>query len=408
MQLRFLLAAGEVALLFFSADAANVRALWSFCGTAIASQVASNVWLARFARRERRGSEHVLGAVFGLDAVVLTVVFAFAGGPTNPFTLLYLVQITLSAVILHKTWTWALGLLSTICYGLLFLFSTAISSHSGHAISEAMSRHVTGMWFAFALAAGALTFFIGQVSETLQNRQREVLELQRQVARQERLASLVTLAGGAAHEMGTPLGTIAVAAREIERAAEIRSDAASVAEDARLIRSQVDRCRAILADMSAKGAEPFGESPAPVRLGSIFESVADELPRLAKGRLRADFSLPQEIWTYPASVTQSLVALVKNGLDASPNGEPVTLTAEVGESAVTFLVCDRGEGMDAETLAHVAEPFFTRKPQGEGMGLGAFLVHLFATRVAGDLRYESAVGRGTTAFLRLPLSGRRG
>jgi two-component system sensor histidine kinase RegB len=309
-------------------------------------------------------------------------------------------------VILHKTWTWALGLLSTICYGLLFLVSADVSSHAGHDISETMARHVTGMWFAFALAAGALTFFIGQVSETLQNRQREVLELQRQVARQERLASLVTLAGGAAHEMGTPLGTIAIAAREIETAAESRSESAGFAQDARLIRSQVDRCRAILSDMSAKGAEPLGEALAQIGVGDLFQGVADSLPATLRGRLAADRSSTQRIWTFPASVTQALTALVKNGLDASPNGDPVHLDAEVDDASVTFTVRDQGEGMDAETLSHVVEPFFTRKPQGEGMGLGAFLVHLFATRVGGELRYESAVGQGTTAYLRLPAVGR--
>lgn len=398
--MRFLLTAGEVALLFFAGEGGSGPGRWYACGAAIALQLIANFWLAR-----RVGSEHALGGVFALDALALTTVFHWTGGPTNPFTLLYLVQITLSAVILNKAWTWALGLLSTVCYGLLFLLAAGAETHGAHGISDTMARHVTGMWFAFALAAGVLTFFIGQVSETLQRRQREVLALQRQVARQERLASLVTLAGGAAHEMGTPLGTIAIAAREIERCTEGGDGSEAVAGDARLIRSQVERCRAILEDMSAKGAEPLGEAPSRVRIGELFRDVVSEIPAAVRERVRADVEAGEEILTFRAGLTQALAALVKNGLDASGHGQAVELRAENTGGMVTFAVRDEGEGMDAETAARVAEPFFTRKAPGAGMGLGGFLVHLFATRAGGDLRFDSAPGEGTTAYLRLPADG---
>lgn len=394
VQLRFLLIAGEVALLLFGVDPAMDAGLWYWCGPAIAAQVGSNLWLSRYGRLRRVGPEHALGGVFVLDALALTTVFAFSGGPMNPFTLLYLVQITLSAVILNKTWTWMLGGLSILCYGLLFLLSTAMSGHAGHEISDTLARHVSGMWFAFALAAGALAFFIGQVSETLERRQREVLELQQQVARQERLASLVTLAGGAAHEMGTPLGTIAIAAREIERNAESGGDAALTAEDARLIRSQVERCRIILQNMSSKGAEPLGEASARIQLGDLFRGVAEALPGATRARVKADFASTEQIRTFRAGLEQSLAALVKNALDASCEGQSVALSAEIDDAAATFIVRDEGQGMDTQTVARVAEPFFTSKPPGEGMGLGGFLVHWFATRVGGDVRFESAPARG--------------
>ena len=402
IQLRFLLAAGEVALVLLSAETDAAVTKWAWCGLAVGLQIAANLWLAHIAPRPEEGFEHPLGVVFALDALALTVVFAFTGGPTNPFTLLYLVQITLSAIILHKAWTWALGLLSTLCYGSLFLFSAMVSAHS-HELSETMIRHVVGMWIAFGLAAGVLTFFIGQVSETLQRRQREVLELQRQVARQERLGSLVTLAAGAAHELSTPLGTIAIASREIERAAERRGGDAAMVEDARLIRSQVERCRGILADMSAKGAEPFGEAPSAIEIGEVFRRVIEGLPEVERSRLDVDqTNCHIRLETFPASVAQSALALVRNSLDASPDGQPVFLGAEADADSVTFIVRDEGEGMNDETLARVAEPFFTRKPPGEGMGLGAFLAHLFASRMGGELRYESTLGQGATAYLMLP------
>jgi two-component system sensor histidine kinase RegB len=103
------------------------------------------------------------------------------------------------------------------------------------------------------------------------------------------------------------------------------------------------------------------------------------------------------------ATVQALSALVKNGFDASADGNTVTVTVSADENEVRFAVSDQGEGMDPATMAHVAEPFFTSKPAGKGLGLGAFLAHLFATRLGGTLTYDSVPGRGTTATMSLPL-----
>ena len=96
----------------------------------------------------------------------------------NPFSLLYLVQITLSAVVLQKIWTWALGILSTVCFGLLFFFHMPSAVFETHHVEQGLSPHLVGMWIAFVIAAGLITFFTGKVSDALRNREREVLNLQ--------------------------------------------------------------------------------------------------------------------------------------------------------------------------------------------------------------------------------------
>jgi two-component system sensor histidine kinase RegB len=94
---------------------------------------------------------------------------------------------------------------------------------------------------------------------------------------------------------------------------------------------------------------------------------------------------------------------VKNAIDASPNGTPIHLRAvEADAGKVRFFIRDEGIGMTSEALERVAEPFFTTKPPGQGMGLGAFLAHLFAQTLGGQLTFESAPGRGCTATLELP------
>jgi two-component system, sensor histidine kinase RegB len=403
IQLRFVLLAGEAVLLVVlgSTGHASVSPAWALIP--IGLQLLSNFWLMRHAARSKTSAQHSLGFIFALDTLALTAIFAATGGPANPFTLLYLVQITLSAVILHKAWTWTLGALSTLGYGSLFWVAASVPGHAAHEPADAMAGHLLGMWIAFTLAAGVITFFIGTVSETLRRRQKEILNLQHQVARQDRLASLVTLAAGAAHEMGTPLGTIAIAAHEIERAAG-QDVGSELSADARLIREQVERCREILARMSARGGEPLGEAPRRIEPKELLARVKETLPEALRDRLIIETPLNLGSVELPVeAAAQALSALVKNGLDASADGGSVSVTVSAGEGEIRFAVSDFGEGMDAATLARVAEPFFTRKPAGKGMGLGAFLAHLFATRMGGSLTYDSVPGKGTTAMLNLPV-----
>jgi two-component system sensor histidine kinase RegB len=265
-----------------------------------------------------------------------------------------------------------------------------------HHVVQTFSVHLVGMWIAFAAAALLITVFIGKVSEALRHREQEVLELQDRVARHARLASVATLAAGAAHELGTPLGTIAVASKELEFSAD-----AQVASDARLIRAEVERCGRILQQMSARGAEPLGESPAALEVGELLESVIGGFPEAARGRLAIEgggFSaaLPRE------ATKMALTALVSNALEASGERQPVVVGAQRTGAGVRFAVVDQGCGMSPETLNRIAEPFFTTKAPGRGMGLGTFLARSFAERLGGSLVFESEVGKGTRALLELP------
>src|SRR4029077_4270533 len=132
-----------------------------------------------------------------------------------------------------------------------------------------------------------------------------------------RLASLVTLAAGAAHEIATPLSTIAVTAKEMEHEAGLRLQDRRMEEDARLIRAQVDRCRLILERMGAQGADPFGETPQRIDLYQLLRQVKERFPADEKRiEIRGDsHSTPSCVIPVRAAI-ESLSALVKNALDA--------------------------------------------------------------------------------------------
>jgi two-component system sensor histidine kinase RegB len=285
--------------------------------------------------------------------------------------------------------------LAVACFGFLFWAHVRVPVFEAHHSSEGFSVHLVGMWIAFVAAALLVTVFIGKVSEALREREHEVLLLQSQLASQERLTSVATLAAGAAH---------AVASRDVEyHATEVSRDP-ELAEDARLIRSEVERCRSILQQMSARGAEQPGEAPARVELAGLLENVRCELPLPGRERVKVVLTGDPGAAVLPAAAArQALTALVRNALDAASEAQPVTLGVVRNAESLEFVVTDTGCGMSRETLNRVAEPFFTTKAPGSGIGLGTYLVRVFAEQLGGRLAFESEPGKGTRALLQLPL-----
>ena len=376
--------------------------------------LASNLWLSWWGSQEeaaeRGNASGALAGIFVLDTLCLTGILMLSGGPNNPFSLLYLVAITLSATILSKRQTWALGGLATICFGSLFWTYWPIPVLEMHRMEPGPNLHLIGMWVSFGVAAFLVAMFSGKISELLREREASLIQLQEELAKKDRLASLVTLAAGAAHELSTPLATIAVVAKEVERYAAQQEDEESeamdsLAEDSRLIRREVERCRKILTRMSMEGAEPAGEASVEVQVSDLLATTLGEFgpssrirTKIADGAEAAKLVIPRR------AVEQALVALIRNAVDASANRAMVTVSAAVEGGSVQFLVEDTGGGMNEETLRHVGEPFFTTKEPGKGMGLGVFLVRTLAHRLGGGLTFESAVGRGTRVTFELPLT----
>jgi len=402
VKLRYGVLIGQALLILLTHFVFGVALPIAWCAIPLAVTAASNIWLQRVT--DLSCVRPALGSILALDTLCLTALLALSGGPANPFTLLYLVYITLSTVVLSKAWTWALGILAFISFGSLFPVHMHVSIFEAHHHVEGFDQHLIGMWMAFAATALLITVFIGKVSEALQKREQEVLLLQNQLARHERLASIVTLAAGAAHELGTPLATIAVGSKDLELHGTTIVRDPDVVEGARLIRAEVDRCRRILQQMSDRAAEPLGEMAGPIDLKELLERVRSGFSPLMQRRLQTGVNgNGREAVLCAEATIQALTALVKNALDASADDESVSLVSERTATTVRFTVKDSGQGMGPDILKRLGEPFFTTKAPGSGMGLGIFLVREYAERLEGNLMVESETGTGTTAVLELPL-----
>ena len=209
--------------------------------TALAIGAGSNLVLQRGLRRvPTDAAARLTGGALVLDVVLLTVLLAGAGGASNPFTVLYLVHITLSAVVLSSWWTAAIAALSVAGFGLLFLFPAgagAMNEHvrMGHIPGPGFDHHLRGMWIAFVVATALTAYFVFQFSRAIGLQREQIATLREASARSARLAALTTLAAGAAHELNNPLGTIAVASHEAALALAAHPACAAVREDLELI-----------------------------------------------------------------------------------------------------------------------------------------------------------------------------
>ena len=356
---------------------------------------------ATFVSRRYEPRAWWLGGLMAFDVVMCTGLLYFTGGPSNPFSFVYLVQIALAAVTLEAAWTWALAALALAGSGVLFLVHRPLPTSGSHAVD--MELHLRGMWVAFGVAAGFIVYFLRRVRRALEEREAELAASRLVAARQERLASLATLAAGAAHELSTPLATIAVVTKELERHASLVRVDEETTNDIRLVREQVDRCRAILERMSSDAGESIGESFVAAPLGTVVSNAVGGLPSRAPIRTEiVNGAGDTRLRVPPRALSQALRGILKNAQEASPDEAEVLLRVHAQGNALRFEIHDAGPGIPSDVLDRIGEPFFTTKPPGKGMGLGVFLARAVVERLGGELRFSSSAGRGTIAIVELP------
>ena len=362
--------------------------------TALVSSLTAAIWLTRD-RQLPPGAQAIALAV---DMLLLAALLELTGGPFNPFAVILVVQVTFSALTLPQGYALATGVFAATCYAVLVYWHTRELALGHHRLND-FPTHLLAMWIAVTATAKLAGYFVVHASNALARREAELDQMRRRAARTERLVSLTTLAAGAAHELSTPLGTIALAAHELERAAMAHGQVPALLDDAQLIRSEVARCHAILDQMSGRAGGVSEDVVEPVDLQRLLNDIRDRLPAAQASRLRLTIPELNEPVLLPlAGFRQTIVSLIKNAIDAS-DGEILVEVAQTGDR-LRLTVRDHGAGMPPHVLERAGDPFFTTKEPGRGLGLGLFLARVFAERCGGSLVLMS--DQGLTASLELP------
>lgn len=392
--------------------------------------IVSNLLLARYFRSLRfspadrpqkpfppTGDQHILGLVMTLDMLSLTTLLYVSGGPTNPFWVFYFVNVSLSAVLLDRNWAWGLNLQAVICStGLIIHYRPVPELDQGQVldpllVTGTVSLVQLGTIVGFALCSSVIVYFMTRVTGALRQQEVDLRQAQQQQSRNEKLQALGTLAAGAAHELSTPLTTIALVAGDVEKGLQrgvYGDDKGGLIDEVRLIRQQLDRCRKILDRMGSHSGESVGEMLKSLDLRELFAEIREGMDQ-PDYRFRVSFEGDQNalVRLPVVAFSQAVRGLLQNGIDASPEGTPVSIRFARLPESLEITIEDRGHGMAAEVLTRVSEPFFTTKPPGKGMGLGVFLARNVIEQLGGRMRIDSRTSppglqSGTIVTLTIP------
>lgn len=334
------------------------------------------------------------------DVLLLTGMLASAGGASNPFCVFYLIHVAMAVVVARPAWSWAVLVITLMCYAAMFLVSDALFVESG--LPSWVLR--AGAWLSLALTAVVITYFVGRLRTTLRRREKLIASMAQRVNRADRLAALTALAAGAAHELGSPLGTIMLAASELEHQVKQGGEGIKLqhlGEDLTLIAEQAQRCRRILDSMNADTVRHADEKPSDFAASELVDAMKSELsPTQLNQFIVHDRIGSERITTRKHTLIQALGILLHNAFDASAQTHtPVTFTIQKSDQQFQFIIQDQGCGISDEQLQHIGEPFRTTKGPQQGMGLGLFLARLMTEQLHGRLTLHSSLGKGTIAVL---------
>jgi len=394
--LRWVAIGGQLAALTVADRYLGMELPLGLCYLAVGASIVANlVSIFVFAENKRlTESEALLTLLF--DLTQLSFLIFVTGGLTNPFALLILAPVTISASALGLRTTLVLGGVAVICITATALMSVPIRLADG-TLLQVPQIFEFGYWLAIVVGIVFLGHYSRRVALETRAMADALLATQMALAREQKLTDLGGVVAAAAHELGTPLATIKLVSSELMHELEDQPD---LAEDARLIRDQADRCRDILRGMGRAGKDDTHLRQAP--LGEILREAAE--PHANRGKTLI-FSLQpatggtdrQPTVLRPPEVIHGLRNLVQNAVDFART--TVWVDGEWSDSSIVVRIVDDGEGYPPNVIGRIGDPFvrsrrseqdLSKRPEYEGMGLGLFIAKTLLERSGAELTFANA------------------
>jgi len=388
--LRWCAIAAQVLTLAFARQALHMDLAYAPLWAGVAVLAAANALLTWRMRRSPAGDARVMSALV-LDLAVLAWLLYWTGGAANPFVTLFLLPVALTATVLPASRVVVLAGVAAIAYGVLMVHAQPLPSVPG---TNALSLHLMGMWVNFMLSLVLLTVFALRLSAGLGSERGQMAAWRERDQHDRTLLSLAVQAAGTAHEINTPLATMATLVDELRHA---RPDDATLGADLALLAGQIEHCRR---SVQALGASARGE-PAPREAADAWLRQLVSRWRIVRPQARvaysADASLAGLAFVPGLMLSQTVLNLLDNALDASlaQGREDIELLARSRDGDLEIRVRDFGAGFATPTVTgHSGKP--------DGLGLGLLLSNASLDAMGGRLAWSPAPGGGTLAILHLP------
>ena len=369
--------------------------------TVIVMLAVFNAWTWWCLRIRRPASHDTLFIQLFVDLLAVSSLLLFSGGATNPFVSVYLPALAVAAAILPWGYTLLLAVFALAGYSLMMSVYVPLQIVPA---DRAFTYHLTGLWANFALSAALITWFVARMSNTLRERDAQLARAREQQLQNERIVALGTQAASAAHEIGTPLATIAVIAGELLHEMKKHPSLMAFHDDVAAIETQIAVCKSSLDRLGQHASADAASNAIAVSLGAwLARFIAGW--RLRHPGARLDLSLPpsEARAANAASVGQILLILLDNAARAAGAVDrPITVSLEVNGHSAAIHVHDNGPGIRADLLKRLGNDQVSSTTGGQGMGL--MLAFATARQFGGEIRLSSPSSGGTLATLVVPLT----
>ena len=413
--LRWLAIAGQLAALFLVYFAFGYSLPLGYCAIAIAVSAILNIVLALRYPASHRLANREASYYLAFDVLQLAALLYLTGGITNPFALMFVAPVVIAAATLNLGNTLVLAGIAFVSVSLIGIFHRPLPWPAGDVL-ELPQLYQAGIWAALVIGIGFTSVYAWRIASESSRMSAGLAATQLALAREHRLASLGALATAAAHELGTPLGTIAVVARELERALPANSPEV---EDVRLLRDQAERCRAIIARLANPEEAMLGQA-ARLPLGALLDDIAaphrgEDLAIIVDvPHGDADHPVPQ-VWRAP-ELLHGLGNIIENAADFAKT--EVRMQASWDANTLNVVIEDDGPGFAPEIFERIGEPYVTSRPghnapgdtdidpgalgEHEGMGLGFFIAKVLLEQTGGTVKAGNPAGGGARVSIVWP------
>jgi len=392
LRLRWLAALGQLAAIFIVAQGLEFDVPVMPCVAIVGLSAVTNLALQiRFNPMQRL--EPIYAAVLlALNIVELGALLFFTGGLQNPFSFLFLAPVLISATALPIRLTIALGVLAVACASALVFFHLPLPWDSDAPL-VLPPIYLFGVWLSILLAIGVTSLYAFQVTEESRKLSDALAATELVLTREQHLTQIDGLAAAAAHELGTPLSTIFLIARELEKTVQ---DNGHLTSELKTLREQAQRCRDILAkitQLSSSGA-PFDRMPLSTL---IEESVAPHRDFGVAIKVRLAVAATREpVGARNPAILYGVGNILENAVDFARS--TVEVNAWWNSDTVEMIISDDGPGIAPDMLKRIGEPYLSRRRGADeaqtgrtGLGLGIFIARTLLERTGAKVSFTNRI-----------------
>lgn len=371
--------------------------LWALLST-VAFLALFNVYTRMLIRQHRPVAMPELVLQLSVDILVLTVLLSLSGGASNPFAILYLLPLAIAAIMLPARVTWGLAIFTVVCYSLLLV--VYIPMPHAHSEMNAFNLHVVGMWLGFVLSAGVIAYFIVGLQKVIQKQAEDLNKAREEAFQSEQLIKLGVLAASTAHDLGTPLNSMALMLEDIEY--EEAKQHPELLQKTKVMRQQIERCRQALATLNTSAGSVSLQGGRQIPLTEYLHNLLQNWERQHPStqiKLKLENVAGAPHIMADEVLNLALTSIIDNAIEVSPHC--IEIDASFIQTQWDITIRDYGPGLTSENKHNIGKQGYTTK--AHGLGLGLFLSHTVIERLGGVVRLYNHDQGGLCTHIQLPV-----